>query len=93
MMAKGGGGTLKFNGHVDSSIRVAELEESLRDKQHSITGGGTDQDLERPQLQWSFSELLVVAPPSDNAAATAASSAAKSPAAKTPAQTKQGGGQ
>src|SRR5207248_7083160 len=61
-MPKGGGGRLKFSGHVDSSIRVAELEEALRDKQHSVNGAGTDQDLELPLLQWSFSELVGVAP-------------------------------
>jgi Tfp pilus assembly PilM family ATPase len=92
-LSKGGGGQIKFTGYVDTSLRVAELEENLRDKQHNVSGKGTDQDASRPELQWSFDELVVVTPAAATPAA-AQSPATKSPAAKLPAAAaKQGGGQ
>jgi hypothetical protein len=68
---------------------VAELEDSLRDKQHSISGKGTTQDHDLPALQWTIDELMVIAAPSQRMAAP--------PAAKTAANAtdaaagKQGG--
>jgi Tfp pilus assembly PilM family ATPase len=95
---KGAGGQMKLSGHVDTSLRVDELEDSLRDKQHGVTGKGTDQDTNREQLPWSFDELMTVAPAAERA--VAALPAAKTPAAKPPTKTpvtktpaNQGGGQ
>lgn len=98
-LPKGGGGTIKFVGHVDKFLRVGQLEEALRDKQHSITGKGTSEDLERQTLPWSLDETITVAPPSEQSAASAAqpagakSATAKPAAGKSPAPTavKQGG--
>lgn len=87
--AKGGGGTIKFVGHVDKSDRIGELEEHLRDKQHTIRGRLINQDLDRPNLQWAFDEILTVAPPTEpptvvaNPATNASS--AKGAAPKAPA--------
>jgi Tfp pilus assembly PilM family ATPase len=98
-MPKAAGVQIKFTGHVDTSLRVAELEKNLRDAQHSVIGRGTDQDLERPQLQWSIDETVNVLPPPEKppakapatkAPATKATSPAKS-TAKTGATPKQGG--
>lgn len=93
---KGGGGRILFNGHVDTSIRVAELEEALRDKRHSVSGKGTDQDLQLEQLQWSLGETVVIAPPSEPASGTAPPSSGKAPGApatRAAQGAKQGGGQ
>jgi Tfp pilus assembly protein PilN len=94
---KGGGGRIQINGHVDSSIRVAELEEALRDKRHSVGGKGTDQDLQLERLQWSLGETIVIAPPSEpSLGAVASPNSGKSTGGPDPRATqgaKQGGGQ
>ncbi|HMC10675.1 MAG TPA: hypothetical protein VKH44_05275, partial [Pirellulaceae bacterium] len=95
-LPKGGGGQIKFVGHVDKSERVGELEENLRDKQHTVRGKGTNQDPDLPALQWAFDETVTVAPPAERPpiAATAKSAPAKAPAAtKTTVPAKQGGAQ
>jgi Tfp pilus assembly PilM family ATPase len=98
VQGKGGGGFIKFSGRVDAALRVEELEYKLRDKQHVVTGKGTEQDVNRSELQWSFDDSITILPVADRptpaATATAAKApTAKAPAAKTPATTsKQGGG-
>jgi hypothetical protein len=100
-MPKGGGGYIKFVGHVDKSDRVGEMEDALRDKQHTVSGKGTTHDPERMGLQWAFDETITVASPlqkSPPAAAATKAGLAKTSAAKTPATgksaapAKQGGG-
>jgi hypothetical protein len=101
-LPKAGGGTIKLVGRVDKSDRVAALEDGLRDKQHTVSGKGTTQDQARTELQWTFDELITVAPPNQKpppaAAPTAKTDAAKTGATKAPtakpgAQSKQGGAQ
>jgi Tfp pilus assembly PilM family ATPase len=73
---KGGGGFMKFSGHSDTSKRIAQIEESLRDKQHTAVGKGMGQDTEREALQWAFDETVTIASPLDKPApATAATKA------------------
>jgi Tfp pilus assembly PilM family ATPase len=60
---KGGGGYIKFVGYVDKSDRVGEIEDALRDKQHTVSGKGTGHEPERGVLQWTFEETITVAPP------------------------------
>jgi Tfp pilus assembly PilM family ATPase len=89
---KTGGGTIKLVGNVDTSVRVTELEDALRDKEHSVNGRGLTEDQSRPTLRWAIDETVLIAPPANQAppAAKGSKAAAKSPAAaKTPAR--QGG--
>jgi hypothetical protein len=91
---KGGGGQIKLAGNVDTSVRVAELEDGLRDKEHSVSGKGTANDPSRPSLPWAIDETVLIAAPVQKAPPAAktssAKTAARSPAAaKTPAR--QGG--
>jgi Tfp pilus assembly PilM family ATPase len=101
---KGAGGTIKFTGHVDKSDRVGELEEVLRDKQHTVKGKGTGEDPNREVLPWTVEETVTVAQPPEPAPAapvakTAPAKGIPAKAASTPAPTakqsataKQGGG-
>ncbi len=95
-MSKGGGGFIKFVGYVDKSDRVGEIEDALRDKQHTVSGKGTGHDPERGVLQWAFDETITVSPPQVEkpppTAATAKAGAAKAPVKKAEAPAKQGGG-
>lgn len=90
-LPKGGGGQIKFTGHVDTSLRVAQLEDALRDKQHSVSGKGTTQDPDRDTLQWTFDELIHVAPPIEKPppipvpSPTGKKPSAKFPASQSPA--------
>jgi Tfp pilus assembly PilM family ATPase len=108
VMPKGGGGIIKFVGHTDTSERVAQLEDSLRDKQHNVSGKIIAQDPDREWLQWAFDETLTVAPPQErvppkqaeapaktttNTAAKSAAKTAATPKTTTPATTKEGGKQ
>jgi len=79
-MPKSAGMQIKFTGHVDTSLRKAELEQNLRDAQHSVLGRGTDQDSERPLLQWSIDETVTITPAPEKPPPQPA--AAKSPTAK-----------
>jgi Tfp pilus assembly PilM family ATPase len=106
---KGGGGFIKFVGHADTSERVTQLEDSLRDKQHNVNGKIIAQDPEREWLQWAFDETVNVAPPQERtppkqaeAPAAAAKNAGKTAAepktnsaqkSSAPAAAKQGGKQ
>jgi hypothetical protein len=83
-----GGGQIKFTGHVDTSARVAELEDSLRDKQHSVSGKGTTQDHDLPALQWTIDELLTISLPNERTSAAPVGKPAAAPKAAGP---KQGG--
>ncbi|HEY2415415.1 MAG TPA: hypothetical protein VGI40_24445 [Pirellulaceae bacterium] len=99
VVPKGGGGIIKFVGHTDTSERVAQLEDNLRDKQHNVSGSKIiSQDTEREWLQWAFDETVTVAPPPERvppkqAEAPAAAAKAAAPKATTPAAAKQGGKQ
>src|SRR5439155_6499104 len=80
-LPKGGGGQIKFVGHVDKSDRIGQLEDALRDKQHNVSGKGTAEDPERQGLPWSLDETVIVAAPSESASGGPPSTAAaKSPA-------------
>ena len=96
-MPKGGGGQIKFAGYADTSQRVAELEDNLRDKRHTVSGKGTTQDPEREALVWTFDETLAIAAPANTgqAEAGAAAATAKTQPARPSAAAKatQGGGQ
>src|SRR5262245_25675928 len=85
-LPKAGGGTIKLVGHADKSDRVAALEDSLRDKLHTVSPKGTTQDQNRVELQWAFDELITVAPPNQKppqaVAPTAKSDATRTGAAK-----------
>ena len=98
VLPKGGGGIIKFVGHTDTSERVAQLEDNLRDKQHTVSGKGTAQDPDREALQWTFDETITVAPPTDRSAAKKAEAPAAAETATAPGKTapakaaaKQGG--
>jgi Tfp pilus assembly PilM family ATPase len=102
---KGGGGSIKFAGFVDTSNRVGDIEDTLRDQQHGVIGKGTHEVQDREKLPWSLDETVIVAAPTEQpppaaapakaAPASAAKSAsdAKATAAKTSAKApaKQGG--
>ncbi len=75
IVPKGGGGTIKITGHAETSELVTKLEDSLRDKQHNVSGKGTAQDPDRQYLPWTFDETVTIA-------ANVAKPAAASPAAK-----------
>ena len=45
---KGAGGLIKLTGHVDKSDRVSEIQENLRDKQHTVHPKGTGEDPKAP---------------------------------------------
>ncbi len=85
---KGGGGFIKFGGHADTSKRIAQIEESLRDKQHKATGKGMGQETERESLQWAFDETVTIASPLEKAATQTA--ATKTGAAKAAAPAAKG---
>jgi hypothetical protein len=85
-MPKGGGGQIKFTGHVDKSDRVGELELKLRDKRHSAGGKGIGQDPERPALQWAFDETITVTPAVEAPAPPAATAEKSAPAKAAPAK-------
>lgn len=59
---KTGGGQLKFVGYADTSQRVTDLEDALRDKGYVVSGKGTSQDPEAEFLPWSFDETITVSP-------------------------------
>jgi Tfp pilus assembly PilM family ATPase len=82
--SKGAGGLMKLTGHVDKSDRVGEIEEHLRDKQHTARGRGTGEDPNREDLPWAFEETVTVAQPPEPAPATPATqkAPAKAPSAK-----------
>jgi hypothetical protein len=86
------GGQMKFTGYVDKSERVTQLEDILRDKQHSVKGFGTEKDPDREELPWRIDELITIAPPQERPPpqppATAA--AAKAPGKTAPAPGKTG---
>lgn len=86
---KAGGGSIKFAGYADTSKRVAELEDGLRDTRHVVSGKGTNIDPQRETLPWSFDETVVVSPPGEEkpAAKTAATTPPGKTAAKTPVAT------
>jgi Tfp pilus assembly PilM family ATPase len=86
-----GGGTIKVVGHVDKPDRIGELEESLRDKQHTVHGKGTGEDANRQDLRWSFEELIAIGSPLERPTAGPAKNAAE--AQKPAASDKKGGGQ
>ena len=52
VMPKGGGGMIKFVGHVDTSTAWPSSKSNLRDKQHNVSGKGTDA---RPATASGFS--------------------------------------
>lgn len=82
MMPKGGGGFIKFVGHSDTSKRIAQIEENLRDKLHTATGKGMGQDTERESLQWAFDETMTIAPPVEKPPPKSADPAGKTAEAK-----------
>jgi hypothetical protein len=94
MMPKGGGGYIKFVGHSDTSKRIAQIEENLRDKQHTASGKGMGQDTDRESLQWAFDETMTIAapvekPPPKTAAPVGKEAEAKGTGTKTSAPTKK----
>jgi Tfp pilus assembly PilM family ATPase len=77
------GGQVKLTGFVDTAERVAQLEDALRDAQHSVNGRGTSEKTDRESLRWSFEEFISITPAPERpspAAATAKGAAAASPA-------------
>ncbi len=91
---KGGGGVIKITGFADKSDRVGEIEEHLRDKQHTARGNGTGENPNREELPWGFEETVTVAKPQEPVAAAPAKAATTAPAAtKSSVPAKQGGGQ
>jgi Tfp pilus assembly PilM family ATPase len=98
---KGGGGFIKLVGHTDASERVTQLEDSLRDKQHNVSGKIIAQDPDRDWLQWAFDETITVAPPQERPppkqaeappAATKASAKSPTPQATSSKTTAKAGG-
>jgi Tfp pilus assembly PilM family ATPase len=72
VVPKAGGGQIKFVGYADTSQRVADVEDALRDEKHNVSGKGLTPDPEEEYLPWTFDETLVILPP------TGATPAAKS---------------
>ena len=58
-----GGPELVISGYADTANRITELEDALRDEQHTVSGKGTTQDLRRSQLNWTFEETVAIKPP------------------------------
>jgi hypothetical protein len=86
VVPKAGGGQIKFVGYADTSQRVADVEDALRDEKHNVSGKGLTPDPEEEFLPWTFDETLVILPP-----AGAAAAAKKAPAKPAPVAAKQGG--
>jgi hypothetical protein len=92
VLPKVGGGQIKFSGYADTAHRVSEMEDSLRDDRHSVSGKGLNVDLQSEYLPWTFDETLFVAPPGETAKTAATKAAAKSTAARSvPASAAKGG--
>lgn len=73
------GPEMTISGYADTANRVAELEDSLRDERHTVSGKGTTQDLRRQQLPWTFEETVTIGKPP--AKAVAGQAASKGPPA------------
>lgn len=76
------GPQLLISGYADTANRVAELEDSLRDERHTVSGKGTTQDLRRQQLPWTFEETVTIGKPPAKAAARSAAKGPSPPPAK-----------
>ena len=76
------GPEMTISGYADTANRVAELEDSLRDERHTVSGKGTTQDLRRQQLPWTFEETVTIGKPPTRAAAGQAANGAPSAKAK-----------
>jgi Tfp pilus assembly PilM family ATPase len=93
IVPKGSGGTIKFVGHADTAERITQLEDALRDKQHTASGKGLAQDPEREYLPWTFDETVTIAANvTKTAAASSPATKSTSPPAKTAAVTATKGG-
>jgi hypothetical protein len=57
-----GGGQILLEGYARESAVIAKIESQLRDTQHIVTGGGGQRDEARKELQWGFTEKIVIPP-------------------------------
>jgi Tfp pilus assembly PilM family ATPase len=60
---EGSGGALLLEGNVSGSTVINQMETSLRDARHSVTGKGGVSDPKNPKYPWRFTETVLITHP------------------------------